>query len=74
MEWNDFNNQLFRSQGVLKPVTTYMFVPMIDAPPSHPDTILTTLSYMQRSLVDMGMTYVHLSVDMQLFVVTKQVS
>ena len=28
---------------------------------------------MQRSLVDMGMTYVHLSIDMQLFVVTKKV-
>ncbi len=69
LEWNDFNNQLSRSQGVLKPETTYMFGPMIDAPPSHQDTILTTLSY----IVDMGMTYVHLSVDMQLFVITKQV-
>ncbi len=73
MDWNGFNNQLSRSQGVLKPVTTYMFSLMIDAPPSHPDTILTTSSYMQRSLVDMGMAYVHLSVDMQLFVITKQV-
>ena len=52
---------------------TYMFGPLIDASPSHPDTILTTLTYMWRSLLDMGMTYVHLSIDMQLFVVTKQV-
>jgi hypothetical protein len=73
MEWNGFNNQLTRNQGVLKPACTYMFSPLIDAPPSHPDTILTTLTYMQRSLVDMGMTYVHLSIDMQLFVVTKKV-
>ena len=73
MEWNGFNNQLSRTQGVLKPATTYMFGPLIDAPPSHPDTILTTLTYMQRSLVDMGMKYVHISIDMQLFAVTKQV-
>lgn len=73
MEWNGFNNQLSRSQDICKPASIYMFGPLIDAPPSHPDTILTTLTYMQRSLVDMGMTYVHLSIDMQLFVVTKQV-
>ena len=55
IEWNGFNNQLSRTQGILKPATTYMFGPFIDVPPSHPDTILTTLTYMQRSLTDMGM-------------------
>ena len=73
MEWNGFNNQLTRSQGILKPASLYMFGPLIDAPPSHPDTIITTLVYMQRSLVDMGMTSIHLSIDMQLYIVTKQV-
>ena len=73
MEWNGFNNQLSRNQGALKPTTFYMFGPLIDAPPSHPNTIFTTLTYMQTSLVDMGMEKVHVSMDMQLFVVTKQV-
>ena len=50
-----------------------MFGPLIDALPSHPDAILTTLTYMQRSFTDMGMKYVHLSMDMQLYTVTKQV-
>ena len=50
-----------------------MFGPLIDAPPAHPDTILATLSYMQKAIVDMGMTLVHVSSDMQLFIVTKQV-
>lgn len=63
IEWNGFNNQLSRTQGILKPATTYMFGPLIDAPPSP---ILTTLTYMQRSLTDMGMKYIHLSMDMQL--------
>ena len=73
MERNGFNNQISRSNGVVKPATTYVFGQLIDAPPSHPDTIFTTLSYMQKSLVDMGMLNVHVSIDMQLFVVTKQV-
>ena len=46
--------------------------PLIDAPPSHPDTILTTLTYMQKSLLDMGMIHIHLSMDMQLFEVTNK--
>ena len=52
---------------------TYMFSPLIDVPPSHPDTILTTLAYMQRSLIDMRMKCIHFSIDMQLFAVMKQV-
>ena len=74
MEWSRFNNSHARTEGVLKPASTYMFGPLIDTPPSHADAIATTLTYMQRSLLDMGMTYVHLlSVNMQLFVMTKQV-
>ena len=45
MEWNGFNNHLASSQNVLKPASIYMFGPLIDAPPSHPNTILTTLTY-----------------------------
>ena len=59
VEWNGFSNYLARDQGVLKPANTYVFGPLSDAPPSQPDTILTTLTYMCRSLVDMGMVFVH---------------
>ena len=48
-----------------------MFGPLIDAHPCHPDTSLTTLTYMQKSMVDMGMEKVRLFMDMQLYVVTK---
>ena len=44
-----------------------LFGPLIDAPPSHPDTIHTTLTYMQRSLIDMDMKYIQLSIDIQRF-------
>ena len=37
------------------------------------DSILTTFTYMQRSIVDKGMKKGIVSVDIQLYVVTKQV-
>ena len=46
MEWNGFNNELSRTKGVLHPANMYVFGPLIDAAPSYPDTILTTLTYM----------------------------
>ena len=61
--WNKFS--LVAQAATLHPDTI--------APPSHPDTIVTTLTHMHRSLLDVGMAYVHLSVYMQLFVMTKQV-
>jgi len=73
MQWNGMVSTMARSQGVLKPASIYMFGPLIDAPPAHPDTILPTLTYMQKSLTDMGMEKVHLCMDMQLFAVTKQI-
>ena len=62
VEW--FQQSLIQESEVLKPASIYMFGPLIDAPTSHPDTILTTLTYMQKSLLDVGMIHIHLSVDM----------
>ena len=45
MEWPGLNKESSRT-GVLHPAKMYVFGPLIDAPPSHPDTILTTLTYM----------------------------
>ena len=39
----------------------------------HPLTQTPSSQHSQRSLLDMGMKYIHLSIDMQLFAVTKQV-
>ena len=40
-----------------------VFGPLLDAPPAHPDTVLTTLIYLERTLK----WYAHLSVDLQLY-------
>ena len=75
MEWSGFNSCLARSQTppVPKSATTYLFGPLIDAPPAHPDTVLTSLVYMQKSLTDLGMSYAHLSIDMQLYQVAQRI-
>ena len=63
MEWFGFNNQEARKDVYRqKPASTYMFGPLIDAKASHPDTVLTSLVYIMKSLADMGMTYAHISI------------
>ena len=49
------------------PKTLVVFGPMIDSPPAHPDTVMTTLVYLQRTLNAFGMQYIHVSVDLQLY-------
>ena len=51
----------------------YLFGPLIIAPPAHPDTVLTSVMYMMQSLTDLGMTYIHLSPDMQLYIQAMQI-
>ena len=74
MEWAGFNNQEARKDvSRHRPASTYMFGPLIDAKASHPDTVLTSLVYIMKSLADMGLTYAHISVDMQLYMVACQI-
>ena len=70
MEWAGFNNHLVRlsEEIVKKQVSTYMLGPLINSPPAHPDTVLTSVVYMMKSLQELGMTYAQLSPDMQLYI------
>lgn len=74
MEWGGFNNMEARSDPAQwKPASTYVFGPLIDAKAAHPDTVLTSLEYLKKSLGDMGMTYAHICVDLQLYIVASQI-
>ena len=42
---------------------------LIDAPPSHSDTVLTTLSYFETTLTEHGMNTSNLSADMHCYIV-----
>ena len=56
-----------------KPATVYLFGPLIDAPPAHQDTALTSRLYMNKSLLDLDMQYANMCVDMQLYMVAQQI-
>ena len=56
-----------------KPFTPLSFGPLIDAPPSHTDTIVTTLDYCKNYSQSLGMNTVHVTLDMQLYMVAIQV-
>ena len=44
-----------------------VFGPLLDTPPAHPDTVMTTLVYLEKTLKTFGMQYAHISVDLQLY-------
>ena len=74
MEWSGFNNRLAcEHKARKKPASTYMFGPLIDAKASHPDSVLTSLEYLRKSLTEMGMSYIQISVDLQLYMVACQI-
>eukprot|EP00745_Piridium_sociabile_P013977 TRINITY_DN2058_c0_g1_i7.p1 TRINITY_DN2058_c0_g1~~TRINITY_DN2058_c0_g1_i7.p1 ORF type:complete len:474 (+),score=89.64 TRINITY_DN2058_c0_g1_i7:286-1707(+) len=56
-----------------RPKTLCIFGPLIDSPPSHPDTVLTTMAYLDRTLKSLGMSHVHLTLDMQLYIIACQI-
>ena len=43
-----------------------VFGPLLDAPPAHPDTVMTTLVYLEKTSKTFLMQYAHISVDLQL--------
>ena len=72
-EWSGYMHHLARDNGFVSKATRYIYGPLIDAPPSHPDTVLTSIMYIENFIKSHGQTYVHLSVDMQLFKVAMQI-
>ena len=44
-----------------------VFGPLLDTPPAHPDTVMTTLVYLEKTSKTFGMQYAHISVDLQLY-------
>ena len=55
------------STSTKKPKTLVVFGPLFDAPPAHPDTVMTTLVYLEKTSKTFGLQYAHISVDLQLY-------
>ena len=70
VEWRRFNAYFDRhgaSISTKKPKTSVVFGPLLDAPPDHPDTVLTTHICLENILKAFRMKYAHVSVDLQLY-------
>ena len=69
VEWAGSNAQQDRLMAVSaqKLKTLVVFGPMINSPPAHPDTVITTLVNLKRAQNSVGMQYTHITVDLQLY-------
>ena len=73
-EWSGAMASAARKRGDLQGVAThFVFGPLIDSPPAHPDTVLTTLVFINEFMEQHKLPYIHLSADMQLFKVILQI-
>ena len=50
------------------PKTLIFFGPLLNSTPAHPDTVLTTMNYLIKSLQSFEMQYAHITLDMQLYI------
>ncbi len=53
--------------------TLVVRVPLHDSPPSHPDSMLTTMSNLLQRVQSFWMKYAHISMDMQLYAIASQI-
>ena len=59
VEGSGFNSLKDRAQvDAHRPKTLCVFGPLIDSPPAHPDTVLTTMAYIDMTTKGLGMTHV----------------
>ena len=73
-EFNGFNTSVAREQGqALKPKTQVVYLPLIDMPPSDPDTIMTALQEAKRLTNERGQKKVVFTCDQQLYKVAVDV-
>lgn len=69
LDWSAYNVVQDRNSddGVSKMKTIIVFGSLLDSPPAHPDTVLRTITYLDTSLKRLGMSYSHITFDMQLY-------
>ena len=53
--------------------TVSVFGPLLDSPPAHPDTVLSSISYLDTSLKNLSMSYSDITFDMQLYMIACQI-
>lgn len=71
LDWSAYNVVQDRNgdDSAPKLKTISVFGPLLDSPPAHPDTVLSTMAYLDTSLRQLGMSHSHITFDMQLYVI-----
>ena len=59
--------------ATLPPSTQYHYGPLIDSPPTHIDTVLTSMTYTEEFLNNLRMKQICLIADMQLYKLAMQI-
>ena len=59
--------------ATLLPATRYNYGPRTDSPPTHIDTVLTSMTYTEEFLNNLGMKQICLTADMQLYKLAMQI-
>ena len=73
-EYNGYNTRQTREQGVsMEPATRAVYLPLIDMPPSDPDTIMTALHEAKRLTNERGQKNAIFTSDQQLYKVAVDV-
>ena len=73
-EFNGYNPRLCHEQGRSpEPRTKAVYLPLIDMPPAHPDTIMTAMSKAQKLTQEIGQTFTLFTADQQLYRIVLEV-
>ncbi|KAJ8018705.1 hypothetical protein HOLleu_43161 [Holothuria leucospilota] len=73
-EFNGYNTRLCRENGeVLQPRTKAVYLPLIDMPPAHPDTMMTAMCKAQKMSEKAGQNFTFITADQQLYKVAVEV-
>ncbi|KAJ8332144.1 hypothetical protein SKAU_G00428720 [Synaphobranchus kaupii] len=66
LDWSAYN---VGQDSAPKLKTISVFGPLLDSPPAHPDTVLSTIAYLDTLLRQLGMSHSHITFDMQLYMI-----
>ena len=67
VEWSGYMASIAHQQDIPLNATKYIFDPLINETPSHPDTVLTTMLVHEKFTAEHGQIYSYLEADMQLY-------
>ena len=63
----------YSESATLLPATQYHYGPPTDSPPTHIDTVLTSMTYTEEFLKNLGMKPICLTFEIQLYKLAMQI-